>query len=73
MSRGDETREGWTRLLLLQNGYRRMLREGKELLAENVLVQEVVLHFQRILNSSIVIGGRQCWADTVCFFFLFPF
>lgn len=48
----------------------RMRVEGRELLAENMLVQEVVLHFQRILSSSIVIWGSAvlglCW---VPFFF----
>lgn len=38
--------------------------EGRELLAMNMFAQEVVLHFQRSLNSHIIIWGQQCWTDT---------
>lgn len=41
----------------LQNEYECMLKEGRELLAMNALVPEVLLRFQRILCSVVVILG----------------
>jgi len=53
----DETGDrGWTRLIF-HNRYEGVLREGRDLLAVVVLVQEVLLHFKRIHNSNLGVSS----------------